>query len=394
MKSNIWKYYLFNFLTEFTIFLPFIVYYFQELGFSLGQIAILQGVAAITVFIFEIPSGYIADKIGRKNSLIISTILQLTGVVILYSSQNYLMLIVAHVFNGLAWAFVSGADSALIYDSLLFLKKESEYKKVEGKAKFFGEIAIIISAILGSLIVAFGIRQTILLTLIGYTALVFVTLSFTEPPREITEKHKVHVEISNLFAIVKNSLHNKRLLGLFCYSFIVLGVSGTIFIMYQPYFRATTLPLYYYGYVFAAFSLFAAFTSLRAHYIEKKIGVYWSLLLMPLLLVCSLIGGSVVFMWAGFMFFFLRELVRGYIYPVMADYTNKIISSNERATVLSIGSMFARLGLVIIAAIFGFMSDIYGLRIMLLVMGIILFIFTLIVPMLIKNKYHQSDEIS
>jgi len=365
IKSNIWKYYLFNFLTEFTVFLPFIVYYFQELGFSLGQIALLQSITAITVFIFEIPSGYIADKIGRKNSLIISTITQLIGVIILFNSQNYLMLVIAHIFNGLAWAFASGADSALIYDSLLFLRRELEYKRVEGKAKFFGEIAIIISAVLGSLIIAFGIKQTILLTIIGYTILVFVTFSFTEPPREITKKHKIHLEISNLFAIIKKSLHNPKLIGLFCYSFIILGISNTIFVMYQPYFRATALPLYYYGYIFAAFSIFTAIAALKAHYIEQKIGVYWSLLLMPLFLAGALIGGSIMFMWAGFMFFFLRELVRGYIFPVLGDYINKIANSSERATVLSIGSMFARVGFVVISTTFGFLSDNYGIKVIL-----------------------------
>ncbi|MGV8172457.1 MAG: MFS transporter [Candidatus Woesearchaeota archaeon] len=386
MESNLWKYYLFNFLTEFTIFLPFIVYYYQELGLSLGQIAILSSIVAITVFIFEIPSGYIADRIGRKKSLVISTIFQLIGVIILFSSQSYLMLIIANIFNGLAWAFVSGADSALIYDSLLFLKRESEYKRVEGKARFFGEIAIIISAILGSLIVAFGIRYTILLTMIGYTILVFVTFSFIEPPRETAERHKTHLEISRLFAIIKKSLHNKRLLGLFCYSLIVLGISNTIFMIYQPYFRATALPLYYYGYIFAAFSIFAAITALKAHDIEKKIGVYWSLLLMPLFLACALIGGSIVFMWAGFMLFFLRELVRGYMFPVLSDYTNKIVNSSERATVLSIGSMFSRIGFIIIFTTFGFLSDAHGLKVMLLVMGLLLLLFTILVPVLIKNK--------
>ena len=382
IHANIWKYYLFNFLTEFTIFLPFIIYYFQELGFSLGQIAILQSISALTIFIFEIPTGYIADKIGRKNSLIISTVLQLAGVLFLFISRSYLLLVIAHIFNGLAWAFVSGADSALLYDSLLFLKRETEYKRIEGKARFFGEMAIILSAILGSLIVAYGIKQTILLTMIGYAVLVFVTLSLAEPPRETEEKHKVHPAMF----MIKRLLHNRKLLGLFCYSFIILGISGTIFVLYQPYFRATEVPLQYYGYIFAAFSVFAAIASLKAHYIEQKVGVYWSLVLMPLLLAFTLIGGSLVFVWAGFVFFFLRELVRGYVFPVLNDYTNKLVGSRERATVLSIGSMFSRVGFIVMSTSFGFLSDNYGLKIVLFATGALLLLFTIIVQILIKSK--------
>jgi len=389
MMSNIWKYYAFKFLDEFTVFLPFIIFYFQVLGFSLGKIAILMSISAITTFIFEIPSGYVADRIGRKNSLIISTVLQLASVIFLFTSQDYLMFAVAHVFSGFANAFVSGADSALIYDSLLFLKREKEYKRIEGKARVFGELAVILSAILGSVIVIFGIRQTILVTMIGYTLLVFVTLSFKEPPRAVVERHKIHVELSQLFGIIKRSLHNKRLLGLFCYSFIVVGVSNLVFMIYQPYFRATEVHLSYYGYIFAALSIFAALASWKAHYVEQKIGVYWSLLLMPLFLVCSLIGGSLVFMWAGFMFFFLRELVRGYIFPVLGDYTNKITHSSERATVLSIGSMFSRIGFVVISTAFGFLSDSHGIKIMLLIVGVMLLIFTVMVPILIKKRYFE-----
>jgi MFS family permease len=271
------------------------------------------------------------------------------------------------------------------------LKREKEYKKVEGKAKFFGEVAIILSAILGSLIVVYGVRQTILLTMISYTLLLFVIFGFKEPPRKIIEKHKIHLEISQLFSIVKKSLYNKKLLGLFCYSFIILGVSNTIFIMYQPYFMATSVPLVYYGYIFAAFSVFAAVAALGAHYIEKKIGIYWSLLLMPILLAASLIGASAVFMWAGFMFFFLRELVRGYIFPVLADYVNQITDSSERATVLSIGSMFSRLGYAIISITFGFLSDNHGLKIMLLIMGLVLILFTIVVPIMLKNKFSDKN---
>jgi MFS family permease len=390
MNANIWKYYMFSFLSDFTIFLPFIVYYFQELGFSLGQIALLQSITAITVFVFEIPSGYVADKIGRKNALVLSTLFQLIGLLFLYSSQNYVMLIIAHIFNGLAWAFISGADSAFIYDTLLFLKRETEYKRIEGKAKFFGEIAIILSAILGSLIVAFGIRQTILFTMVGYSVLVFVTFSLKEPPRELCERPKIYDDIAQLVTIIKKSLHNRKLLGLFCFSFVVLGISNTIFVLYQPYFRATFIPLSYYGYIFAAFSIFAAIASLKAHDIEQKLGVYWSLVVMPLFIAFSLIGASFVFIWAGFMFFFLRELVRGYIFPVLTDYTNKITSSSSRATVLSIGSMFSRLGFVIISTSFGFLSDTYGLRIILFSLGVILLLFTVLVPLLINNKYPMN----
>lgn len=387
MNSNIWKYYAFNFLNMFTIFMPYIYYYFQELGFALGQIAILQSSMAVTLFIFEIPSGYIADKFGRRNSLILGALFQIASVIILYTAESFYPLILAHVLLGISISFVSGADSALIYDTLLTMKRESLYKKIEGKAKFFGEIAVIIAAILGSLLIRFGIKQTILFTLVAYIVLLIVTCTLREPARHRPiEKVPMYREFAQIFSIVKRSLKNTKLLGLFIYSFIILGVSNTIFIMYQPYFRATNLPLYMYGIIFAIFSIFTAVTALKAHEIENKLGVYRSLILMPVFLVISLIGAGIAFVWFGFILFFFREAVRGFVIPVLGDYTNKLIASNERATVLSIGSMFARLGFVIISIAFGFLSDSYGLKIMFISTGIALLIFTLITMLILRRR--------
>ena len=139
----------------------------------------------------------------------------------------------------------------------------------------------------------------------------------------------------------------------------------------------------------AVFSIFTALAALKADAIERKLGIFGSLLIMPLFLVGALFGAGIVFVWFGFMFFFLRELVRGFVLPVLGDYTNRIAESHERATVLSIGSMFSRLGLVIVSVTFGFLSDSFGIRIMLLLTGVMLLGFTIIVPLLMRKRFKR-----
>ncbi len=134
IKSNIWKFNLFSFLFRFIMYLPFIIYYFQDLGFSLTKIALLASAISITLFIFEIPSGYIADRFGRKNSIIASVIFYLISMSILYSATSFFMIAISHVVWGIASSFFSGADSAFLYDTLLVMKKEDTYKKVEGES--------------------------------------------------------------------------------------------------------------------------------------------------------------------------------------------------------------------------------------------------------------------
>lgn len=70
--------------------------------------------------------------------------------------------------------------------------------------------------------------------------------------------------------------------ALFLYSFFVLGVSNLIFMIYQPYFRATNVSLPMFDLIFAAFSVFAAFAAWNAHDFERRLGIIGSLLIMPL----------------------------------------------------------------------------------------------------------------
>ena len=173
------------------------------------------------------------------------------------------------------------------------------------------------------------------------------------------------------------------------YTFIILGVSNTIFTFYQPYFRATDLPLSTYGIIFAVFSIFTAISALHVQEVEKKLGVYRSLLIMPIFLALSLLGAS-LFVWWGFIFFFFREAVRGFVFPILHDYTNKLTLSTDRATVLSIGGMFGRLGLAVISTSFGFLSDTLGLQIMFFSLGIIVLAIT--IPfLLLKPAAHASN---
>jgi len=358
MKSNIWKYYAFSFLTFFVVFLPYIVYYFQELGFSLTKIMIITAIMNVIIISFEVPSGYFADKFGRKKSLLFGAVFLIVSATLLYTQTSYYLFIFAYMFSGLGIAFISGADSALIYDTLLDLNKEKEFKKISGRAGFFKNLALMSSALLASYLVQFGIKYTILATLIIDVASLVLILTLKEPKRQDVPPG----EDGSIKGILSASFKNKDLKGLFIYAFIVLGIQEAIFRFYQPYFRSTGLPLIYFGVAFAFFSLVAAVSAWYSHKIEEKLGVYRTLIFMPLLMLISSFFSATIFVWYGFMFFFFREFVRGMIYPVLRDYVNKLVSSHKRATVLSMQNFFASIGGIIITLASALISDNFSVR--------------------------------
>lgn len=84
------------------------------------------------MFFAEVPTGILADKIGRKLSIIIALALQLLGEVLFVFADNYATFIFISIIAGLGFCFASGCIEALVYDSLKEKNKQNEMKRVSG----------------------------------------------------------------------------------------------------------------------------------------------------------------------------------------------------------------------------------------------------------------------
>ena len=125
LKHNILKMYLLKGVLWFMVSMPIIVLFFQSHGLSLTEIMLLQSAYSLSLALFEIPSGYIADSFGRKNSIVIGTILTFIGYLIFSFYYGFYNFIMAEILLGLGGSLISGADSALIYDTLLETKEKN-----------------------------------------------------------------------------------------------------------------------------------------------------------------------------------------------------------------------------------------------------------------------------
>ena len=141
LKNNIIKLYLLKAVKWFMIVMPIIVLFFESKGLSLTQIMILQGTYSLFVALFEIPSGFFADIYGRKNSLVIGSIFLFLGYVIFSFFSGFNEFLFAEILLGIGGSLISGADSAILYDTLLEIKEDKEYTKIEGRTYAIGNFS-------------------------------------------------------------------------------------------------------------------------------------------------------------------------------------------------------------------------------------------------------------
>ena len=386
IESNIWKLYVIKALRWFMLIMPIIVLFFQENGLSMKEVLLLQSIFSIGIILFEIPSGYFSDVIGRKTTIILGCILGFFGFSIYSFSYGFWGFLIAELILGLGSSFLSGTDSAIIYDSLIQSKKEKDYKKIEGRMLSVGNFSEAIASFIGGFVALISLRTPfyIEMTLMFFT----IPLAFTliEPKRQKHENKEG--PIKEIIKIVKYSIHhNREIKWLIFYSGFIGASTLTMVWFIQPYFQFVGLPLAYFGIAWGILNLSVGIFSLYAHKIELSVGRKKSLIS---LIFISFIGyvllGIFNSLWA-IIFIILFYFVRGISEPILKDYVNKLISSNMRATVLSVKNLFGRLVFSIIGPFIGWITDVYSLQLALLTSGSIFVILGIISLLFLhKNK--------
>ena len=103
---------------------PVFTILFLDFGLTVAQFAILNAVWAATIVIAEVPSGALADIIGRKRLLVFATLTMVVEVGIISFAPTsdlslvFYLFLINRILSGLAEAAASGADEALAYDAL------------------------------------------------------------------------------------------------------------------------------------------------------------------------------------------------------------------------------------------------------------------------------------
>ena len=188
------------------IVMPIIVLFFESKGLSLTQIMILQGTYSLFVALFEIPSGFFADIYGRKNSLVIGSIFWFLGYVIFSFFSGFNEFLFAEILLGIGGSLISGADSAILYDTLLEIKEEDEYTKIEGRTYAIGNFSEGIAGVLGGFLAMTSINMPVYIQTIVMFLSIPIAMTLVEP----RSSYKLAKSFSSIITVVKDTFIYQR----------------------------------------------------------------------------------------------------------------------------------------------------------------------------------------
>lgn len=353
------------------LFIPILIIFMLENGLSIAQALFIQGYFALIIVFLEVPSGAFADKFGRKNAIMLSSIFVFLGTLVYALSHNFWNFMFAETIFAIGVSLWSGTDSAFIYDTLKNLKKTKEFKKIYGNIQFISFFMFGIGSLVGGYFADINLRLAIWMSLIPMGIAILVTLTFTEP--KFTKKIEVTYwnHIKKAFNYAKN---HKQIRFFIIFFMFVYGISESMWHLNQPYFKFVGLPIKFFGVIYFFIFLTTALAAKYAYKIEKSVGIKNTLYLIVIapLLVYVILGLFPSIWWV--VLIAVPSFIFGMQYPIIDNYINKNVKSHHRATIISLKNLSGMLLYATYAPFVGFIADIWSITTAFLISALILLI--------------------
>ncbi len=358
--GNVTRLALAYFFSTLYFYIPVGTLYLRGRGLSYVQINSLWGIIVATMFLTEVPTGMLADRLGRKRSINVALALQVLGEVVFVFADSYWFFAVASVIGGLGFAFSSGCVEALVYDSLKSEGREEEMSKAMGFIGAAERAANLLAYAVGGLLVVNLTQDRFVLAIILTACMVgvgcLVSLTLRESPIEF-ERGNGDSSLKLLLDGVKTLRGNRQFLGLVLLALATIPFRNYVG-LYQPRFVEAGVPPVWLGLAQALGSGICILGARYAYRLEEWLGSRWSLLLVTalpgVLYLLMAVVVHPVFTVLVFCALYSSMSLKG---PIFSGHLNKHIESRNRATVLSLISMISGLYVALMGLGIGYVGD-------------------------------------
>jgi predicted MFS family arabinose efflux permease len=348
---------------QFILFpIPIITLFWKDqIGMSLADIMALQAIFGLSVVLFEFPSGYLADRVGYRRSLLVGSSFLMVGWLLYTRAESFWAVAVAETILGAASAFMSGADRALLWVSLEGASRTAQYTRWDGRIRAVSQSAEAMSAAAGGWLYAAGPRWPFWLQVPAAALALSTAALLREAPRPRTAGGRSHTERA-MHVIGFTLWHHRRLRATMALS-VALGLSTFVVIwLIQPYMQSRRIPTAWFGLLWAGAHGWLAGVSLVSSRVVGTLGVRHALLGCCLLVPVGYAGLSLSHAAWGIVFYLCFMTIRGLQGPILATVMQQDAPPEDRASVLSIATLLFRLSFVVAGPPIGALVDRLGME--------------------------------
>ncbi len=399
-KKQILKFELYGLLKNLRFFEPYMIIYFLLSGLNLFHIGLLFSVREIIIYIFEIPSGVIADRYGKKTELVICFLFYISSFVIFFIGGSFLIFALAMVLFALGEAFRSGTHKSMIMSYIDHHKITDSKTKIYGLTRSWSLIGSMIASLTSILLVLWlpQIKYLFLVAIIPYMLDLLLILSY---PDYLNERKDTEFTIKSFIKYniesIKYAFAKSKVRGAIFNSASFQAAFKSIKDYIQPVLLTVTVSFVlfsslslddntkvYIGLIYAFMYLISSFASKNAYRYKKWFNPLSLIRYMWLLSGIAIIILSIFIdnIYVVFGIFTLLYIMMNTRRPMMVERIGNVTHKDMRASVLSVESQMTSLLIAILAPLIGLLAE-YSMSVMFFVFGslmIVIFAFSLLIP--------------
>ncbi len=375
LSRNIGTGYMFRFVSTFKLTGAIWVLYLGYKGMSLGQIGLLEGIFHIASFLFEVPTGAMADLIGRKRTLLLGRISAIISGFVMITSNNFAGYAIGFIFSAASYNLSSGSEEALVYDSLKSLGREKEFLKINSRLNFIQEAANGSASFLGGIIAEISFFYAYAADMFMSAGAFFTGIFFREPELKNNREQLTKISLKEHFkTCILIFKHNRPVRRVLIFYPVVTSFATATYFYGQQHFHNMGLDKIQISFVILVSGVIASLGALSADKFSRIFGQkekYIGATGVAIFIAAFGIENN----YAAIGAFLIQSYFTALLYPIASNALNELIPSEQRATIISVSNMMFSAAMIVIFPICGFAGDIIGLEKVFYVLGILILVF-------------------
>lgn len=360
MPPNIYKYYFVGFARS---FIPAYVVerlYWSQRGMTVKMVIYTEIIYAVTLLLFELPTGYFADRCGRKRSLVLSEALACFEFLILVFAHHFWQFALMVVIAAISQSFSSGAKNALLYDSLLSAGMEQDYERALVRLNVVDLAATILAAIGGGLLASrFGYLCNYYISEGATLVSLLFTLTLTEPPVQLPQDEAPRPSWGDVRRTIIHLIqHQRAMLPVLTAGMVSGAAIGLVDEFWQLVLQAQGVSVKIFGFYSAALFLFRIPGNLIASTLTGKVRYRIILPTVCTIIAVNFLGLALARNMTGLLAMLFIGTFSAAMEPLTTGYLHHRVDSSVRATIDSLQSFGLNVVLAVMGLGFGLFSTI------------------------------------